>query len=127
MTLIPSNDLWPHKINERDETIDLIDAIFIISYNYYIGKKFLTSFIISPSICLHETLLWFLKGFILSFSASQILITIVGDIHKKIQFLQKCWVKSPILKAYRLSVLNFFYIKSCQYSMFYTNCSWKFS
>ena len=27
------------------------------------------------------------------------------------------------LKTYRLSELIFFYIKSCQYSMFYANCS----
>jgi Leucine-rich repeat (LRR) protein len=31
-----------------------------------------------------------------------------------------------ILKAYRLSELIFSNIKSCQYSMFYTNCSWIF-
>ena len=36
-------------------------------------------------------------------------------------------VKHATLKAYMLSELNFFYIKSCQYSMFYTNCSWNFS
>jgi hypothetical protein len=32
-----------------------------------------------------------------------------------------------MLKAYRLSELNFFcFVKSCQYSMFYTNCNWNF-
>jgi Leucine-rich repeat (LRR) protein len=33
---------------------------------------------------------------------------------------------NDILKAYRLSEFIFFNIKSCQYSMFYTNCSWIF-
>ena len=32
-----------------------------------------------------------------------------------------------ILKAYGHSDWFFFYIESCQYSMFYTNCSWNFS
>jgi hypothetical protein len=35
-------------------------------------------------------------------------------------------MRHPSLKAYRLSELIFF-IKSCEYSMFYTDCSWNFS
>ena len=34
------------------------------------------------------------------------------------------FMKFPFcLKAYRMSEFIFFYIKSCQYSMYYTNCS----
>jgi hypothetical protein len=35
---VPSNDLWPHKINGRDETVDLIGPMFIDNYYYYIGN-----------------------------------------------------------------------------------------
>ena len=43
---------------------------------------------------------------------------------REIKAVELCLLSfKHVLKAYMLSELIFFYIKGCQYSIFYTNCS----